>query len=360
MLVTSRITEADIDWTFYSILPQAAAMDELARAQGATVIHAPCDLKDTVTLIRHLRQTMRDGDFDILHCHHDVVSALYLLASVGVSLRQRIVHVHNADLHIPTASTAKAVALRGVFRRICLRLATDIVGISQHTLDYFVGGSQRKTRCDRVLYYGIDTASFRSVCEYDRTELRAAWHIKADAPVILFIGRLVWYKNPLFVLEVLDELRQTMPNVVAVFAGTGPEAQQIECRARELDLERNVRLLGWRDDGPRLMRAADLMVFPRVERRERDLGPEGLGLVVVEAQAAGLPILVSNGIPEDSIVLPQNCERLSLEAGAQAWAARARCMLMRERPDAESTVRALEESPFSLHSGFANLRAIYR
>ena len=360
MLTMSRARRDDIDWTFYTVLPEAGPLESAAVSRGATVIHATHALGDPVAFGRHLRATIRDGRFDVLHCHHDVVSALYLVASAGIPLRQRIVHVHNADLHIPTSSALKARVLRAAFRRLCLRLATDIVGISRHTLGNFVGERHRRARRDHVLYYGVDTAPFRAVDGRDRSRLRGSWNVDEATPVVLFTGRMVWYKNPQFVVDVISELRRALPDVVGVFAGSGPEIETVRRRAAELGLSQQIRLLGWRDDTPALMRAADLFVFPRVEERTSELGPEGLGLVVVEAQAAGLPMLLSHGIPTDAIIDESLCVRLSLESGAATWADHALRLLREPRPDAARAVATIEASPFSLVNGYDHLRAIYR
>jgi glycosyltransferase involved in cell wall biosynthesis len=360
MLRVSHARRDDIDWSFYTVLPEAGALESAAASRGATIIHAAHALGQPVAFARHLRATLRDGEFDILHCHHDVVSAVYLAASAGIPLRQRIVHVHNADLHVPTSSAIKAGVLRLAFRHLCLRAATDIIGISRHTLENFVDGRHRGSRRDHVLYYGVDTAPFRAVDDRDRSRLRASWNVDDATPVVLFTGRMVWYKNPQFVVDVVDELRRTRPNVVAIFAGSGPEVETVRRRAAELGLEQQIRLLGWRDDTPALMRAADLFVFPRVEQRTNEVGPEGLGLVVVEAQAAGLPMLLSHGIPTDAVIDESLCVRLPLDAGAATWADHAARLLRQRRPDPLSAVATIEGSPFSLANGYDHLCAIYR
>ena len=128
-----------------------------------------------------------------------------------------------------------------------------------------------------------------------------------------------------------------------------------------LGLEDRVRMLGWRDDTVALMRVADLFVFPRAEEVSDDLGKEGLGLVVVEAQAAGLSALLSRGIPDDAIVIPELCETLSVSEGSKAWASQraehsgerhgrtrprrwrlSRTRVSRSTPDSDTSSRSIE------------------
>jgi glycosyltransferase involved in cell wall biosynthesis len=359
MLKAGQSSGEVLDWTFYSVLSRPGRFDEAARALGAKVINSPVELYDKVRFVRHLRRALQKGRYDVLHCHHDLVSAVYLVAALGLKIRRRIVHVHNADLHVPTGSTRKAALLREPMRSICLQLADRIVGISDYTLSNFLRGQAPSFPRDVVLYYGIDTVPFR-LASPDAKAVRRSLDLPELARVLLFVGRMVSYKNPLFVLELLDEIAEDEPDTYAVFVGAGPLEQQLRARASALGLEERVRVLGWRDDTAALMRTADLFVFPRAEEVADDLGKEGLGLVVVEAQAAGLSALLSRGIPEDAIVIPELCETLSLSQGSKAWASSARSILARPRPDAAAALTAIEKSRFSLDAGFRHLVALHQ
>jgi glycosyltransferase involved in cell wall biosynthesis len=359
MLKAGNKFDADLDWTFYTVLERPGRFDDLARELGARVINSPVALDEKWKFVRALRGVLRRGRYEVLHCHHDVVSAVYLAAAAGLSISRRIVHVHNADLHVPTASPRKSAMLRGPMRRLCLLLADKIVGISNYTLDNFLSNRPRKPHRDVVLYYGIDTAPFHAAPP-DRLAVRSALGLPDDAVILLFAGRMVEYKNPLFLLDVLDEIVEAEPKVFAVFAGAGPLEEKVRERAQWLGMEDRVRVLGWRDDTHTLMRAAELFVFPRVEEVTPDLGLEGLGLVVIEAQAAGLPSLLSRGIPDDAIVDRTICKTLSLDDGPKEWGAAIRSILASAKPDRAAALAEIEQSHFSLEAGFRNLIALHR
>ncbi|MEP7067387.1 MAG: glycosyltransferase [Gemmatimonadota bacterium] len=350
---------ADLDWTFYTVLQRPGRFDEAAREMGARVINSPVALDDKINFTRALRRELKRGKYDVLHCHHDVVSAVYLLAAAGLPISNRIVHVHNADLHVPTGNPRKSALLREPMRRLCLLLGNRIVGISGYTLDNFLSNRSRKPRRDVVLYYGIDTAPYHTVTQ-SRAALRASLDMPENARILLFAGRMVEYKNPLFVLDLLDEIAEEEPDAYAVFAGAGPLEDKVRERAQWLGIEERVRVLGWRDDTIALMQGADVLVFPRVEEITADVGREGLGLVVVEAQAAGLPSLLSRGIPQDAIVHTQLCDTVPLADGPKAWGARARSIFAAPRPDRALALAAIEKSEFALEAGFRNLIALHR
>jgi glycosyltransferase involved in cell wall biosynthesis len=358
MLRTARDAGIPLDWTFYCVLPKDGKHDVLARELGATVLHSPVELHATTAFMRALRHTLRDGRFDVLHCHHDIVSAIYLLAAAGLPIKRRIVHAHNADLGVPTPKARKAAILRVLLRRTCLLAADCIVGISEHTLETILGRAARDSKCELVLYYGIDTASYHR-SEPDRTAIRRSLDLPPSAKILLFAGRMVWYKNPLFVLEILEQLRDSEPDAVAVFAGAGPLMEKVRALAVEKGLEHRVRVLGWRSDTVMLMRAADLFVFPRIEKSVPGFGIEGLGLVVVEAQAAGLPALLSRGIPQDAIVIDELCRTLSLDDGPSTWAAATRQVFATNRSHEKVAVAAIDSSRFSAAASLASLQQLY-
>jgi glycosyltransferase involved in cell wall biosynthesis len=350
---------ADLDWTFYTVLQRPGRFDDAARGMGARVINSPVALDAKISFVRELRRQLQRGKYDVLHCHHDVVSALYLAAAVGLPISRRIVHVHNADLHVPTGNPRKSTALREPMRRLCLLLADRIVGISNYTLDHFLSNGKRKSRRDVVLYYGIDTAPYHAAPAC-RKALLASLDLPGNARILLFAGRMVEYKNPLFLVDLLDAIAEEEPDAYAVFAGAGPLEEKVHDRAQWLGVEDRVRVLGWREDTVSLMQGADLFVFPRAEETTTDVGREGLGLVVVEAQAAGLPSLLSRGIPDDAIVDASLCTVMPLSEGSKAWGDRARDVLAAPRPDRAIGLAAIESSDFALEAGFRNLLALHR
>src|SRR5262249_31798425 len=156
-----------------------------------------------------------------------------------------IVHVHNADESVPTSSRVKQVLLRACLRRMCLRLADKIVGNSDHTLDTFLAGRSRRSGRDAVHYYGVDSTPFEDGAA-DRAGFRRQLGLPAEALILLFAGRVVPEKNPVFAVDVLRHLQSIDRRAVAVFAGAGSLEKAVLARARELGIENSVRLLGWR------------------------------------------------------------------------------------------------------------------
>jgi glycosyltransferase involved in cell wall biosynthesis len=353
MLSHARKRGIEIDWTFYCTLGQPGAMDEKARALGACIIRSPVPIVKKLGFLRSLRMELHGGEYDILHCHHDIMSAVYLLAASGMRIRRRIVHVHNADEAVLTPSRLKKRLYREPMRQVCLFMADRIVGISNHTLDTFLAGRARSPERDSVHYYGVDPTPFENVAA-DRVGFRRACGLPDDALVLLFGGRLVPEKNPLFAVDVLAHLRRMEPRAIAVFAGAGSQEQDVIVRARELGVENSVRLLGWRNDLPEIMSCSDWFILPHPEHPM-----EGFGLAVVEAQLAGLRMLLSCGVPDDPLLPTASFRRLALSDGPKLWAKAAMELLRHPVPSRVAALAALMESPMNMDEALKGLLELH-
>jgi glycosyltransferase involved in cell wall biosynthesis len=198
----------------------------------------------------------------------------------------------------------------------------------------------------------VDTDSFGKAST-ENGEARTSLGITPSAKLLLFVGRMVEYKNPTFLVSMLEHLVE-VPDAVVVFAGAGDQEPAVRNLAMQKSLEHRVKLLGFRDDVPELMTAADILVWPSWEEPM-----EGLGLGIVEAQAAGLPVLMSRSVPEEAIVVPELVTVLPLAAGPQAWAREASAIMNRQHPVRNESRERVEASSFSMKAGVANLMALY-
>jgi len=353
MLRHARKIGAEVQWTFYCTLGRPGRLDDEVRELGARVVHSPVPLGRQAAFVRALRRELTRGEYDVLHSHHDLVSGVYLVAALGLPIRRRFVHVHNADEAVLTPSPFKKAVYRPLLRRTCLTLADGVVGISNHTLDTFLGGRSRRPGRDRVHYYGIDPASFL-VAKGDWVGFRRKLGLPEDSRILLFAGRMVPEKNPLFAVDVFAAMRMRDPKVAGVFVGAGSLEQAVRERAEALGVLDGFRALGWRDDLPDVMTCCDWFILPRPEHPM-----EGLGIAVVEAQLAGLRMLLSEGIADDPLLPGAVWRRLPLSAGAAHWGETGLALFRQTPPDCEEAAATLAKSPFDLDVAWRDLRSLH-
>jgi glycosyltransferase involved in cell wall biosynthesis len=278
---------------------------------------------------------------------------VYLAAAAGLPLKRRIVHAHNADEAVPTPNRLKQRILREPMRRTCLMLADRIVGNSHLSLQTFLGGQPCRGGRDSILYYGVDPTPFCGA-QAGRDTLRRELDLPADARILLFAGRMVPEKNPLFAVDALAALHARDSRVSGVFVGDGALALAVRERAIAKGLEDAVRFLGWRGDVPRIMAGSDWFILPHPEQPS-----EGFGIAVVEAQLAGLPLLLSLGVTDAPLLPTASFRRLPLSAGPDAWAVAAVDLAGGPRPSARDAIRALAESPMEMDRALDALLALH-
>ena len=353
MLGHGRALGEPLDWTFYCAFATAGSRDAEATALGAGVVRSPVSIGEKLAFAKALRGELERGRYDVLHCHHDLISGVYLTASVGLPIGARLVHVHNLDESVLTPSPLKQAVLRPALRRACLGLADKIIANSEHALDAFLAGRRRDPARHLVHTIGLDPGPFAAV-KPDPAGFRHGLGLAADAPILLFAGRMTPEKNPVFAVDVLAALRRRMPGAVAVFAGAGDLEAAVRLRAEQLGLAGAVRLIGWRDDVAEVMGACDWFILPHPHEPM-----EGFGVAVVEAQLAGLRLLLSLGVSDAPILPGAAWRRLSLADGAQAWADAAAMLWNAPPPSREAALAAFRASPMDLDHALADLSALH-
>jgi glycosyltransferase involved in cell wall biosynthesis len=201
----------------------------------------------------------------------------------------------------------------------------------------------------QVLHCGIDLQPFRRM--EAREEVRASLEIAADETVIGHVGRLDTPKNHTFLVEVAAEAARRSPRLRLLLVGEGPARPLIEERVRALGMASRTIFLGSRADVPHLLLAMDVFVFPSLW--------EGLGLAAIEAQAAGLPCVISECVPVEADVAPELVHRLPLAAGAPAWA-EALAVIARNRITSQAgALASVENSDFNIERSMEGLYALY-
>lgn len=173
---------------------------------------------------------------------------------------------------------------------------------------------QRVVDGDRfsVLNGGIDLGRYACSAS-ERQRAKRAFGVEGR-PVFGHVGRLAPEKNHAFLLEAFARIRKELPDAVLLLAGRGPLESELREQARSLGLDGAVDFLGVREDVPEVLRALDVFLLPSVK--------EGLALAAVEAQAVGLPCVLSTGVPPLACIT--DCAvRMPLESGTSSWAQRA-------------------------------------
>lgn len=162
------------------------------------------------------------------------------------------------------------------------------------------------------------------------------------------VGRLSEPKNHRFLLEVFKEIIKREQNAVLIIVGNGELKKNIQNQIKELSLQDNVYMLGSRNDVSEILQAVDVFLFPSLW--------EGLPVTVVEAQAAGLPCIISDTITEE-VKLSSNVIYLPINKGTKIWTETALKLINNRNPEAADLVIS---AGFDVHTTAKWLTDFYR
>jgi glycosyltransferase involved in cell wall biosynthesis len=325
--------------------------DEEVRTLGSKII--PClDPSKPWLYASNFKRILREcGPYDIVHSHVHHFSGYVMWLAKQAGIPVRIAHSHNDN------SSAEANA--GWLRRSYLTLtewsiakfATIGLGCSCNAAASLFGSSYQTDPRWQLLYYGIDLTPFRD--SVDAVAVRTELDIPLDAFVVGHVGRFHRQKNHEFLLEIAAEIAKREPKMRLLLIGDGYLRPDIEQKVIEKDLTNKVIFAGLRNDVPRLMLGAmDVFLFPSLH--------EGLPLVLLEAQAIGLPCIFSDVITEEVDILKPLIGRMSLSRSPSAWAdvvlaARGNTSIVTQ----SSALAVVEKSHFSIEMSVQDMTKVY-
>lgn len=332
-------------FTFFCYTGKFGEYAPEAESLGSKIVLSSAKLKST-SFARRFRQFLREENYDIVHSHDLIVSGYFLKLAAKESVPVRIAHSHNTDADISI--------VRRIFwwlnKRWLQRYATHGLAASRDAAQTLFGPRWESDPRFRVLHCGIDIDAFRQPVE--PAQVRKEFGIPVDAPVVGHVGKFYKQKNHHFIIQIAAEVLKTQPDIYFLLVGEGALRSEIETLARKKRIDHRVVFTGSRPDVPRLMLGAmDTFLFPSRF--------EGLGLVLVEAQAAGLPCVISDRIPEEATVVPELIRVLPLESGARTWADSLSRALKSPRPQPAHCLETVSQSTFAAANSTEALQQFY-
>ena len=233
-----------------------------------------------------LNRLIRSNAYDVVHCHTMFNSGLVLYVAKQCGIPIRIAHSHS--IQGPEHRSWKQQAYERLMRRCILRNATHYIGCGKAAGNWLFG---QKAFSEKgiVLLNGIELDRYRFDPE-KRLALRQK-HGWQDKFLMGHVGHLASVKNQIFLIRMLPELFRKRPDAHLLLLGEGSDRPMLEAAIRELELGENVTMPGNVNNVNEYLSAMDVFVFPSLF--------EGMPLSVVEAQANGLPCLLSDRVPKD-------------------------------------------------------------
>ena len=338
MNIYRNIDRENLQFDFIIDHPKETYFAEEIRSLGGRVYTLPAFHGTNVGEIRRDWNNFfyTHPDYTVLHSHVRSYASLYLPVAKEHGLKT-IIHSHNS-----TNGSGMTAAVKAFLQKPLRYQADILMACSTEAGEWLYG--ERACQSDRFIFLpnGVDTRRFAPDAE-KRRRTRQELGL-GDAWVIGHVGRFYEQKNHRFLLEIFQQVHQRDPEAILLLVGVGPLQQEMAQRAVELGIAEKVLMTGNRDDVPELLAAMDVFALPSLF--------EGLPVTLIEAQAAGLPCVITDNITSDLDVTPL-LRRLPLGDAAQ-WAD----ALLERRPHLD-TRQALVRAGFDIRASARMLSELY-
>lgn len=291
------------DWV---TLDKQLSFESELLSQGCTVHHLSCRQEDDEPRFRAEMEAILAKGYDAIHLHTSYWRGfLAEELAIKAGIPRIIVHAHSTGIDITDPiERDKLLKLHNEWKeKFNQGHATDFVACSTPAADFLFGPQIPKQR-QVILKNAIDNERF--AFDKEERELKRSQMGLNGRFVILQPARLVYQKNHTFTLSVFADIARHLPNARLLLAGDGNLREALEKEAGRLGISDAVSFLGFRQDIPELLQAADLLILPSLF--------EGLGIAAVEAQCTGIRCLLSEHVPEEAVVT-DNALRLPLDVG---------------------------------------------
>lgn len=349
MHVLRRIDRERFHMDFVVQTTKKAAYDDEIQEFGSRIFRCS-HRRRPVNHDRDFRRILRDqGPYDIIHGHLHYYNGYALRRARQAGIPVRIAHSHNDSPLFERGITPRKM-YASLMGRWISRDATVGLACSREAARALFGPAWEADPRLRILYYGIDLEPFRDVV--DPATARAELGIPADAFVVGHVGRFFKQKNHEFLVDIASEVIKREPKAcLLMVGGYGSLRSSIERRVAQAGIKDRAIFAGVRKDVPRLMLGAmDAFVLPSFY--------EGLPLVGIEAQSAGLPFVLSDVISKEMDVVHPLIHRLSLSQPASVWAETI-LAARNAKPVQQDAFRLMEESHFNIDSSVRELERVY-
>ena len=302
-----------------------------------------------ITELKDLRRFFKEHHYDIIHIDTDTLrmdGVLYCAKKEGVI--KRVIHSHNAKFGNIKKGVDRFEAVCNIRRSLIAKWATDYLACSDLAAKWLFPDKLIRNNKVLMVKNGIDGKRFM-FDENIRQKMRLELGIADDQKLIGHVGRFDPQKNHTFLVDMFKVALEKDSNLRLILIGNGDLKESIVNKIREYNIEDKVKLVSSTDNVPNYFFAMDVFILPSLY--------EGLPLTCLEAQASGLPTLLSDTITSEAKITSL-AEYLPI-TDASIWADRLSSIEIKDTQARLNANIELKESGFEINDASEILTEIY-
>lgn len=294
--------------------------DEEVASLGGKIYRVPLRTEHPIKTFNQIRTIVKNNKYKnfLKLCDTPIGVFDLLAAKMGGAT-----HISVRSCNASSNTSKKKEIMYSILRPMFNALSDCKIAPSDLAAEYTFGEKCFQNGSVKKLNNGIDLNCFR-FSEKSRTDIRHELYIPDDAFVVGHIGRFSEQKNHLFLLDIFACIAKKRPDAYLILVGDGERKEQIREKVKKIDLENRVIFTGVRGDVPALLSAFDVFLFPSLY--------EGMPNTVIEAQATGLPCVISDTITKEADITGL-VQYIPLTASPEEWAKKAIDCVSQERMD---------------------------
>ena len=303
------------------------------REMGGRIYVIPAKSESIVKYIVSLKSLIKNNEYKyVIRVNEHSLSVIDLLIAKSGGAEKLIMRSSNAD-----SAGLVTRLLHKMFKFLPMHVPDVKIAPSKKSAEYTFGKSLVKRDKVVILHNGLDVSKF-NFSEDIRNKYRNNLEIN-DEIVVGHIGRFFEQKNHMFLIDVFNEILKIEPNAVLLLIGEGELKNSVLEKVNKLGISRNVRFLGLRSDVNNLLMAMDVFLFPSLF--------EGMPNTVIEAQATGLPCLISDSITDEANITGR-VTYYSLKRSSKEWAEK--CLFIAQSNESRNIGSIFFENGYDIQS----------
>jgi len=263
---------------------------------GSVFLHPKWLKKYLAIFGKAIQITLREH-ISIIHCDIALPAGLLGFCLSKIFRIPYLVYAHGEEITQYSQLFPEKYVTPFIYRH-----ADAIIANSQFTKDLLLGMGVGSEKIN-LIYPGVDTRMYCPAAKI--ANLKNEFDLE-DKKVLLTVGRLLERKGHNQVIKALPGLLTRFPNLIYLIAGTGPQEHALRELSAALGVSNSVHFLGYVNDDmlPSVYNLADIFIMPNLETNSKDI--EGFGMVFIEANACGKPVIGGRSGGTESSIIHEN------------------------------------------------------